>query len=228
MALGCVGRRRCWKEWNHCITVSDGGIWGLSAPRALISSSVPLVCSLRTQWGTSPSLRCSLPSGSHLDMHKSRRWGGRREVGGICQIHLCLCQLLSTSGNIYSAAAWSSSSSRCLCPAAAASHRHVFCAPSLGSGSEWGMLTWTEVNLNMWRMKCSFFLFLWVEVWWKNGDTYQITGDKEHGVQVKIIRIHQEQHWFTFGELFKKKKTEFIRYGRCYIINVKICKEACL
>lgn len=26
----------------------------------------------------------------------------------------------------------------------------------------------------------------------------------------------------------KKRKSEFIRYERCYIINVNICKEACL
>lgn len=61
-----------------------------------------------------------------------------------------------------------------------------------------GGVCWHEQRLTStcdgWNVGFFFFL-LWVGVWWRNGDTYQIRGDEEHCVR---FRIHREQHCFTF------------------------------
>lgn len=87
---------------------------------------------------------CSLPSGSHLNMHKS----GGEFVKYICAC-VNFCQLVGIFARLLVLVRSRLS----------VSQRHVFCCSSPnfqngGLGVE--MSTWTEVNLGMWRMKCSF------------------------------------------------------------------------
>lgn len=89
----CVGRIWCWKELNYCITMSDRGIWGLSA-LSLRLHSYQLQCS--------PPIGCAHDEASRQASLFTTIWLTFRHAQKrrICQIHLWLCQLLSTCGNI--------------------------------------------------------------------------------------------------------------------------------
>lgn len=94
----------------------------------------------------------------------------QKRGGGICQIHLCLCQLLSTCGNICSRVSLPRSILRLGVSSAA---RPLLCDVSRVFRDEEKVLTWTEVNPGMWKMKCKSVCR------WRNVDTDQITGDTE-------------------------------------------------
>lgn len=91
----CVGRIWCWKELNHCIMMSDRGIWDLSAERLSLHSYQLQCCSPIASTHNEASRQASLFTTIWLTFKHAQK---RR----ICQIHLCLCQLLSTCGNICS------------------------------------------------------------------------------------------------------------------------------
>lgn len=151
-----MGRIWCWKELNHCIMVSDRGIWGLSAESLLLRSYQLLCSSPIASTHNEASRQASLFTTIWLTFrHAQKR--------GICQIHLCLCQLLSTCGNICS----TSSSFGCV---PTISHRHVFCARLLIS--TWRKC-WHEQRLTS---ACGRWN---VGLQWRNVDTYQRTGDTE-------------------------------------------------
>lgn len=115
----------------------------------LLSALVFLSYSLHTHWGILPS---SLPSGSHLNMHKSREF-----VKYICAC-VNFCQLVG----IFAPRLPRLLVSQCIAQAC------LLCMSQNLKMEK--MLTWIEVNLGMWQMKCRFSL-----VTYQN----QMTGDNK-------------------------------------------------
>ena len=113
----CVGRGcACWNELNQCIMVSDRGISGVflqkAKPYQLQCSSPEASIHTHTHTHVHSLIHTHTHSDTHTQTHKeaSRQtslfpaiWLAfkRSQKQGICQLHLCLCQLLSTYGNIW-------------------------------------------------------------------------------------------------------------------------------